>query len=314
MQKKRTILYVESDDHGGNIRGLMSPDTRLPDDNLILELANDEDLSFTEAELMVISDPKEFDYCYHSPKLRSFQLYLNKLRNRNLEWLVDLSAGDEILYLHLGDITQGQKYVSDWVTTRIGDQFLIALANHRPIMELPNLKAARYVEGTSSHVFGDGTSGGVVTAQLKAEYPEIDVKPIHHGLIEYNGLLIDCAHHGPGPGSRKWLEGNIASYYIRDRMMKDLLRGRNPADLFLRAHFHTWARAFWNISIDDKDYISEICLMPSMCGLNCYGRQVTKSVEQITNGALAFEIYGDKILDVHRWTKTLDLRNYEVIA
>ena len=293
MQRK--ILYVESDDHGGNIRGLMSPETKLPDDSI-----DDPDIPIEEVE-------------YYTPNLRAYQRFLWKLRERNLTNLTDLADGDEILYLHLGDITQGQKYASDWVTTRLGDQFLIALANHRPIMELPNLKAARYVEGTGSHVFGDGTSGGVVSGQLKVEYPDIDVQAIAHGLIDYYGFTIDIAHHGPGPGSRKWLEANIASYYLRDIMIKELLRGKTPAKLFLRAHFHAWAKGGWNVSIDSDDYWSWIALMPSMCGLNCYGRQATKSVHLITNGALCFEIVDGEIYKTHRWTKTLDLRNSEVI-
>lgn len=288
----RQILYVESDDHGGNVRGLLSPETLLPDDD---DLDGDE-------------EPK-----YYSPSLRKWQTYLWELRERNLEKLNKLAHGDPIYYLHVGDITQGNKYVADWVSTRIGDQFLIGYYNHKPIVKIPNLKAARYVAGTGSHVFGDATSEQVIVNRLKAENPELDIKVITHGLIDIAGLTVDYSHHGPGPGSRKWLEGNIATYYLRDRMLGELLRGKKPAKLYLRAHFHTWAKAFWNVAIDDADYTSMICLMPSMCGLGAFGRQVTRSVDHITNGALAFEIYSGEIYRVHRWTKTIDIRNKEII-
>lgn len=315
----RTILYIESDDHGGNIRGLMSPDTKLPDDNylndLIAEMANDgRDATYIKAEIdTIIQNPNDYDEYYYSPALRRYQKFLWALREQNLTKLIDLAQGDPIVYLHLGDITQGNKYASDWVTTRIGDQFLIALANHRPIMQLPNLKLAAYIEGTSSHVFGDGTSGGVVSGQLRAEFPSIEIMTCAHGLIDLDGFVIDAAHHGPGPGSRKWLEGNISSYYLRDRMIKELLRQNAPADLYLRAHFHTWALVFWNIAIDDTDHKSWLALLPSMCGLNAYGRQATKSVDRVTNGALCLELIDNKILDFHRWTKTLDVKNRKVM-
>lgn len=288
---QRSILYVESDDHGGNTRGLLSPKTLLLDD----------------------SDLDTQEPVYYSPKLRKWQEYLWKLREYNLGRLVKLANGDQIDYLHMGDITQGNKYASDWVSTRIGDQFIIALANHRPIMELPNLAHARYTDGTDSHVFGGATSEEVVVNQLKSEYKNIDIKSVSHGLVDFGGMTVDYAHHGPGPGSRAWLDGNVASWYLRDEMIKELLRGKKPAKLYLRAHYHAWVKAIWNIAIDDADYTSIMCLAPSLCGLGAYGQQATKSVSRITNGALAFEIVDGEILRIHRWTKTLDIRKREVL-
>ena len=288
---QRRLLYVESDDHAGNVRGLLSPKTLLPDDS-------DED-----------------EIIYYTPQLRKWQRYLWELRERNLERLIELAGNDPIYYLHLGDLTQGNKYVSDWVTTRIGDQFLIAIANHRPIMELPNLRLARYVEGTGSHEFGDGTSGGVVTGQLSAEYPDVDIKRCSHGEIDIAGLTVDYAHHGPTPGQqKKWLEGSAASWNLRGWMIDSRLRGNDPPKLYLRAHYHVWRWVTWHLSIDETDYTSHLCIIPSMCGLGAYGRQATRSVHMIRNGALCFEILGDEILGIHRWTKTVDTRLREVVS
>jgi hypothetical protein len=96
-------------------------------------------------------------------------------------------------------------------------------------------------------------------------------------------------------------------------MIRELLRGKKPAKLYLRAHYHAWVKAIWNIAIDDADYTSVLCLAPSLCGLGAYGQQATKSVSRITNGALAFEIVDGEILRIHRWTKTLDIRKREVL-
>jgi len=293
----RTIVYVESDDHGGNTRGLLNPKTELQEDHITI----DEDGGVV------------IEVVTYSPKLRAWQEFLWELRTQNLKKLVELADGDEIVYIHTGDITQGNKYAQDWVSTRIGDQFKIAYWNHRPIMELPNLKVARYVEGTSSHVFGDGTSEEVVTNLLKANYPDVDIAACVHGLIDIYGFVTDFSHHGPGPGSRKWLQGNIASYYLRDRMMISLLHGEKPPNLYLRAHFHTWVKAMWNISVGSEDHTSYLCILPSMCGIGAYGRQVTKSVDAVTNGALAFEVIDGDLFRVHRWTRTVDIKMREVL-
>jgi hypothetical protein len=315
---ERIIVYVESDDHGGNVRGLLNPETRLIDDHAVFDFFdlfgdNEQGMDTEDALTEVQSDPLGYNDFYYTPKLRAWQKYLWELRTQNLSKLVELANGDPIVYIHTGDMTQGQKYVADWVTTRIGDQFDIAYWNHKPIMELPNLRAARYVEGTGSHVFGDGTSEQVVTNRLKAEYPDIDIAASVHGLIDVYGFTIDYSHHGPGPGSRKWLQGNIASYYLRDRMMQVLLHGEDPPDLYLRAHFHTWVKAMWNVSVGEKDHTSHLCIVPSMCGIGAYGRQVTKSIDAVTNGALAFEVINGKMLDVYRWTRTVDIKRKETL-
>jgi len=283
---KREIIYVESDDHGGNRNGLMHP----------VKLMDEEGDDF-------------------EPELTKTQNFLLELRNANIEKLKKLAGKDDVIYLHGGDITQGMKYISDWVTTTLGHQLVIAHNNHYELFRrVKNIKIARYAHGTSSHVFGNASSEMIVIPQLQAEFPKVDIRHYPHGLIELgNDFSTDIAHHGPGRGSRKWLEGNIASYYLRDRMLQELLRGKKPPDVYLRFHYHGWAKCGWNISIDDNDYWSWLFLIPSMCGINAYGRQVTKSVSHITHGALAIELVDRKILDVHRWTVTSDLRTKERI-
>jgi len=304
---ERFILYVESDDHGGNTRGLLNPDTVLYKDEINI-LATDDD---GKQVFEIVQKP------YH-PGLRPWQEYLWEIiRKPNLKKLVELANGDPIVYLHTGDMSQGQKYVSDWVSTRIGDQFEIAYWNQKPIMDLPNLRAVRYVEGTSSHVFGDGTTEEVVTNRLKAEYPNIDIAASVHGLVDVklggSSYIVDYSHHGPGPGSRSWLKANVATYYLRDHMIRELMECNEPPHLYLRAHYHEWIKAMWNISARGKDFTSYLCLMPSLSGAGAYARQATKSLTHVTNGSIAFEVVGNKLIDVHRWTRTVDIRLREVI-
>jgi hypothetical protein len=281
----RKIAVTISDTHGGNKLALMNPDTLLFQEN-------------EEGEIVP----------YH-PALTASQQYLWKVHQECVKKAIDIADGDEILLTHLGDETQGNKYPQLLVSTRLADQITIAEYNLRPWFQIPNLKIFRQVIGTQAHNFGEGSSAINLCNTLSARYPALNIKPLYHGLIEYNGYLIDCAHHGPGPGSRNWLAGNVARFYLRDIMINELTSGRKPPDMVTRGHFHTPVHE----PLEMKGHYSEIFIMPSFSMLGDHAIQVTQSTPEITHGILVTEIEDGKLLRQHRIYETRDTRSKEVL-
>ena len=150
--------------------------------------------------------------------------------------------------------------------------------------------------------------------QLQGEFPAVDIKPVSHGMATVGGLRVDYAHHGPSPGIRFWTRGWAAERHLRDRMMTELSAGRKPPDLYLRGHVHerTWVtqRLYWG----DAWHESHLVVVPSMCGVGAYARQIMKSVYLSTNGGVLFEVWNGKIVDATWLTHTKDIRTYEQLG
>jgi len=283
---KRTILATMSDSHGGHILGLANPETELQED----------------------------ERGFYNPDLNGYQLYLwNKIYLPAIENTVKLAEKDDIYLFHIGDSTQGNKYPNEQMTTRPADQFRLAKWNFLPWLKHKNVKVVRIAKGTSSHAFGEGTSEILLEDVLSDKYPKLDIRTVYHGLAEIAGVKIDYTHHGPGQSKRKWLEGNTARYYLRDKMLKEILAGNIPPELFLRGHFHEYIREILELQHGQKWYESMLVVVPSLCGIGDFARQITKSVYQITNGIIVFEIINGKIHETFKFTETLDTRTKEVL-
>lgn len=286
MAKKynRKILATMSDPHNGHILGLANPETELQDD----------------------------DGRFYNPELNGYQLYLwNKIYLPAIENTIKLAEKDDIVLLELGDSTQGNKYPNEQMTTRMADQLRLAKWSFIPWLQHKNVKTIRLTKGTGSHVFGEGSSEILLEDILSDKYPKVDIRTVYHGLAEIAGITTDYAHHGPGQSKRKWLEGNTARYYLRDKMWKDILAGNKPPDLFLRGHFHEYIKEILEMQLGKDWYESMLVVVPSLCGISDFARQATKSVYQITNGIIVFEIINGKIYETYKFIETLDTRTKE---
>jgi len=174
--------------------------------------------------------------------------------------------------------------------------------------------AIRIAEGTSSHSFGYGDAEMILRERMKDRRPNLDIEVMQHGLSTVFGCTIDYAHHGPSSGSREWLKGNMALYYLRDIMMKDILRGRKPPDLVLRGHYHSLVQVFNRMNgADGKVYRSWLYVLPALCGANGFAVQVTKSEYEITNGIVAWEIIDGRVRESFEFVKVTDIRFEENI-
>jgi hypothetical protein len=284
----RTILVCLNDTHAGHRLGLMNPEVQLPDWTIDGEHIN------------------------WAPKPTATQEYLWRTYVTDLQCVRDISDGAPIGILHTGDETQGDKYIQSWVSSRKADQYIIAAWNFAPLLMLPNVRWFRLALGTPAHDFGEGTSTTIITQTLTDRFPQIDTKAVRHGLLRYNDVWFDYAHHGPGPGIRDWTRGNVAQLYLRSLLSSALKRGDLIPDVVLRAHFHT------PVSIVERvrDRVHKdvyLYVVPSLCGLDGYAQQVTQSKDKITNGLLVLELEDGRILREHELYHTLDLRTKEII-
>jgi len=280
---KRTVVAVMSDSHAGFSLGLCNPETRL-----------------------------QYDDGTHRPiALTSSQEYLWQVHMTAKQAVMDLAGKDDVVLFHIGDNTHGTKYISEQSSTRIADQFLIAVANFQPWLQEKNVKTVRIAKGTASHVFGEGSSEVIVEELLHSQFPKKSIKTLYHGLCNIHGVTIDYAHHGPTPGSRSWLRGNEARYYLRSLMMDEIALGNIPARLVLRGHYHTYTKETVVIPFRGEEYESTLCILPAMCMLGDYGRQATRSAFVTTVGMVAFEIIDGKLAQSYKFTDTKDIRTRE---
>ena len=289
---KRIVILDFGDTHAGSEYGLLHPET-------ILE---------REREDGTIER--------YSPELSEIQKFLfYEIYKPFVQEIMEFAGDDDVIAIHKGDVTQGNKYTEELLSPRLSDQILIATKNMSEVLKYSNVKIFRMIKGTSSHSFQEGSSDVLVANNLRLMYPEKDVAVHYHGLytIQDVNTVVDVSHHGPSAGIRKWLEGNNFRYYLRDIMMRELLKGNNPPDIVSRAHAHTALEEYLSINGHRMwGFIS-----PTMQFPTGYARQVTNSVSGIRMGMLAIEVIlhdnGQKTIYPFWYTRELDIRSKEIL-
>jgi len=286
---KRTVIIALSDTHAGNKLGLCNPNT-------ILEDAD-----------------REGNVQEYNPALTEVQEYLWECLTEDKKKVIDISGKDDIVIFHNGDVTQGNKYPVEWMTTRLSDQLDIAFYNMLPWLELPNVRIVRFGKGTGSHEYGEGSATIMVDKRLRERFPRKDIRTVYHGLLETSGINIDYSHHGPYPGSRNWLKGNEARYYLRSLMNDEIDAGGIPPNLVLRGHYHTPVKEYLWKKANGYEYESWLLITPSYCLAGDYTHQKARSPYRITNGLWAIEVVNSHIYDIHCLARTTDIRTKEKI-
>jgi len=274
-----------SDTHGGHKLGLMSPDVELEDVD------------------------EEGTPVPYTPKPTATQEYLWRIYQEDRESVAELAGEDEIVVLHCGDATHGDKYPEQLVSTRKADQVLIGAANLAPWAELTGVRTMRLVVGTGAHNFSEASAEVLIRNLMQARYPGLDFGVIWHGLAEVEGVSIDYAHHGPGTGIRVWTSGNQVRYYGRSLMLQEIVAGRKPPDVIVRGHYHEPIVE----RVPVGEYECTVIVLPAYCGLSDHGHQATRSAHEIHNGIVVLRVCGSKVLDVTRFCRSVDLRTKEVL-
>jgi hypothetical protein len=189
----------------------------------------------------------------------------------------------------------------------MANQILIANANLRPVLEMPNVMKMRIAAGTAAHTFSEGSSAILVAQMLSQEYKDKDIQALYHGLMDIDGFVMDYSHHGPSTGARTWLSGNVARYYLQSLMLAEITAGRKPPNVVMRGHFHE--PICERVCIGGFE--SWIVVTPALCMMDDHSRQATRSKPTVTVGMLALEIVDGKMLDIQEHYKTIDIRTKE---
>jgi hypothetical protein len=269
------VVVCLSDTHGGYRLGQLSPDAILTDD--------------------------------YKPALTASQKYLWELQTNACKFIKRYANGAPITIIHGGDPCHGMKYVTELVTTSPADQIKIAVANWRPLLDMTNVLRVRCATSTEAHSMGESSTDHLVVDVLRNEYPGIDFAISHHGLTNIDGYTIDWAHHGPGPGSRVWLGGNVARYYLTNIILTAIMADNRPPDMVLRGHMHTYTDEI----VTKGKHRSRIIMLPAMCMPGRHSIQVTQSLDRVTVGMMVFRIDAGRLVDERQLFQTIDLRTME---
>ena len=313
----RTVAALQADKHANHKLGLCNPDTVLPADD---EVGRGEDVPVA---------------------ISPFQEALWEMYTEDVAGVLEFAGGDEVIVFDLGDQTHGNKYPDNQMSNNMADQFAIARANWAPWMLKPNVRRFRFSKGTGAHTYGEGSSETILAAELayfmtamaagatpyggetaetqlaadlRSQDQQMDVRAVYHGVAEIDGVRIDYAHHGPGPGMRDWTSGNQVRYYLKSLVLEQRRMGLPPADVYFRGHRHAFIHEALMSEMWDGDlYDYHMVTLPSYCGMGAYGHQATFSAPYQWFGTVAVEIVDGEVGRIKPFVHCRDIRTWEVL-
>lgn len=274
-------LLLLGDSHGGHTHGLLNPAVELQ------------------------QETADGDLIPYQPELRAVQQWLwYEVYLPALEKVKAHIGNDPLSVIHMGDVTHGVKRSEELVTTRMSDQIEIGVANYAPILALENVQRIEHIIGTGSHEMQEGAAAYLVGKRLEA----LSKKPVEvmlHLYAQIGEKIVDASHHGPTPGTRIWLAGNMARFYLRDRVLSE---GNCAADIYARAHYHS---PVWEQITGDNWRKYHLVVTPPLCTPGAWTRQATRSVQGVEAGMVVASIDGNHI-EVNKFTEKIDLRTKRV--
>lgn len=293
-KSKRTIVAVRSDLHGNHRLGLLNPDTNLQYEGV---------------------DGKITPW---QPKPLASQEVLWGFAEEDRLAVAELAKGDEIVLFDLGDLGHGAgngySNNKELISTRVADEIEIAAMLYEPWLRMKNITTLRLFKGTAFHEGGQGSLAMAVASVLSGRFPRVNTQAQYHALDTIHGVTFDLAHHGPPPGLRAWLRGNVLELYTRSLMMDEILAGRRPPDVVLRGHYHQWATRVVVVSTPAADFETRAAIVPSYCLVDDYARKIGRSPSSVTIGMVAYEIVDGRLVAQHAFRRTIDFRTQEVLG
>jgi hypothetical protein len=285
-KKKRRVFAWLSDTHAGKKTGLLNPDTVL---------------------LRVQDDGSEEEW---QPEPTMTQRWLWSVYENAVSGLADYAGDDEILIAHCGDITHGDKHAGTIPETTREDQRIIACDNFHPLLALPQLKKMRFLTGTEAHV--PECAEARIATRLRNE-TGLDISVCHHARFNMGPDIIDGSHHGPYPGSRDWLKGNVATYYLKDRIYLDRRAGVEPARVYPRSHYHHFVHVTVHDIGEGEHCEFDLIIIPAFAGLDGFVRKVANSPPVIQAGIIALEFINGHLEEIKPFIEEIDLRTEEAL-
>ena len=176
--------------------------------------------------------------------------------------------------INLGETTQGNQYKDDLLTAEMHLQFKWAAETMYPFLDMKGMKGARFLQATSWHEYGDGSSSKLMVEMLKAKYQKLDIKQANQSRMLVDDVLFEWTHHGSATSKRKYLEGNSAFLDAKDRVIQHLIEDKRCPDLTFTAHTHKPSMATASIISNGKYVSNTQVITPPMCGPGAYSRKV----------------------------------------
>lgn len=282
-----TYLVYLSDTHCGQIYALQDPQTPLYDEDMYGNLT-----------------PRPYD-------LNETQRFLWALYNDHLQVVRDISGDDPLVVIHGGDLVHGNKYQDLLVSYRMADQIAIGVDVLSPWCDFPNLVKLRILSGTAAHNFGESSAEILARQILSERHRDTDIEVALHGRYEVDGVLVDAAHHGAGPGIRHHTKGNQVRYYSRSLIDDDVFDQERPPDLILRGHYHEFVWETLHYWLGGQLKTLHAFVAPSYCKMNTYARQATRSKSRNDFGLLLYRIDDGEITRIRPLVMTIDIRTKE---
>jgi len=294
---KRFNIVLMADTHAGSKLGLRNPDYVMERTVLLYDKDSDTQYYATEE---------------YNPPLEPVQELIWDKYLRAVGDFVKIAGKDPIFILHVGEVCEGTYYKNSSMELRKNEQVGMAVANMEPWFGIKNIKMVRILSGDRPHEFDEGAASKMVAEHLKKKFA--DVKGLTHGLLDIGGFRIDYKHRGAFPGSRKWLEGNIARLDLMDHMMREVFeKGEEPANLVVSGHYHEPIEVPLSMRYNGGFRRSTLLIIPCMKFPD--GHAKNRSMKQknaATIGISMVEVVNNKILDIHHKFTTVDTRTREV--
>lgn len=230
-------FVVISDQHTGHKQGLLNPDSE--DDGKPIHLSAVQESLWEITQSVRDSLPKKAE-----------------------KWLI-----------HMGETTQGNQHKDDLLTAEMYLQFKWSAEVLHPFLDT-GFKGVRFLQATSWHEYGDGSSSKLMVELLKEKYRKTDFLRVAQSRIAVGDLLFEWTHHGSSTSKRKYLEGNAAFLDAKDRIINHIIEGKRCPDITFSAHTHKPSKSSASI-LSNGEYVSNTQIItPPMCGPGCYSRKV----------------------------------------
>lgn len=279
----KTSILVSSDWHAGNSAGVLAPGTKL-----------------------VYNDPGE-PYKEYEPALTSAQDRIWNVTQNCLAYAEKKSNGGPVISIVVGDVQHGNRFVEMLVSSRKYHQAEIAMQYFDALVKRLNITANYMVYGTDVHT-DEGSAEVELAEKIRDKY-EIESIAVSLLTLNIDGVVFDIAHDGPQAG-RAHTQGNPPRIYLRRAMSEDMdALNKQPADVYLRGHFHSFSDELATLERNGKFYQSRIITCPSMCLPNGYARSATRAQAFVRIGMIYCEVENGQLVFVKPLLQTFDLRS-----
>jgi len=205
-------------------------------------------------------------------------------------WDLRLKSPMPRVLFRVGDIVEGRHHDSplSWGTPL--DQLECAEGLYAPMMSA--FQHWFSVNGTPVHVGEEGCADEALAVRLG--FSEIGGRrSVAQARVSIAGTLFDVAHEGPRAGKLVWAIGNSLRNFARNIVMLDILSGRTPPRVIVRAHGHRKCHEYLDVDGVKVDAF----LIPSWKARDDFGHKVSNYLHIADVGGLVIRVREGEIIN-----------------